>query len=95
LLPVVDAGFSEPSPAYSRAGCAPGRRQLGDGHWQSQDTRAAKGQDYGIKITNPGGKYLVTDNDCTSNINSQGINPHGPISGPTLWIKDNLGDDLV
>lgn len=58
---------------------------------RAQETRSSA-QDYGIKILNESGKYLVTDNDVSS---SQGISPHGPVQGPTLWIKDNLGDDLV
>jgi hypothetical protein len=46
---------------------------------------------------NPAGKYLVTDNDVSSNINTPGISPsHSDPSshGPVLSIKDNLGDDL-
>jgi hypothetical protein len=62
---------------------------------RAQDTRGTKYQDYGIKITNATGKSLVADNCCLDNVNSQGINPHGPVTGPPVWIKDNVGDDLA
>jgi hypothetical protein len=64
---------------------------------RSQDVRGTQYQDYGIKIVNPAGKYLVTDNDVSSNINVPGINPSHSDTGSSsvLCIKDNLGDDLL
>jgi hypothetical protein len=95
---VLDSWTSPPTPPANQPGIllegVSSAMVIGN---RAQDVRGTQCQDYGIQIVNPAGKYLVTDNDVSSNINTPGISPsHSDQSshGPVLSIKDNLGDDL-